>query len=150
MFTGLIIIGALLALAIATAMADTVIQGPVDAGKALEAAAVTKTASFNGTGVDLGAGFAPGGGGQPMDAAVPVTALDFTTTDETYSFKMQESNDNSTYTDCSAVVSALTANVGGSILLTGRVQKRYVRYALTIAGTSPSITYGPIYLTPHR
>jgi hypothetical protein len=131
-------------------MADTKHQGPVDAGKALQAAAVTKTASFDGAALDLGAGFAPGGGGQSMDAAVPVTALDFTTTDETYSFKMQESDDDSTYTDCSPAVSALTANVGSSILLPGRVQKRYVRYSLTIAGTSPSITYGPIFLVPHR
>jgi hypothetical protein len=123
-------------------------MGPVDTGKALQAAAVTKTASFNGAGLDLGSGYAPGGGGQPVQAAVPVTALDFTTTDETYSFKLQHSDDDSTYADCGAAVSALSANVGSSIVLHGTVQRRYVRYALTIAGTTPSITYGPIYLVP--
>lgn len=139
---------ALVAIFSAPAMADTASLGPIDTQLVLAAAAVTKTASFNGTALDMGSGFAPGGGGMPVQASVPVSAADFTSTDETYTFKLQHSTDNSTFTDCGAAISVVAGTVGGSILIHGTILNRYVRYALTAGGTTPSITYGPIYLVP--
>lgn len=137
-----------LAVILAPKMADPQILGPMDTAMPLQAAAVTKTASFNSAGLDLGSGYAPGANGQPCQAAIPISALDFTTGDETYSFKLQDSPDDSTYTDIGAAVSALSANVGSSIVLNGTIKQRYVRLALTEAGTTPSLTYGPVYLRP--
>lgn len=147
----LILLGLLfffIAYATAPAMADPSQLGPVDVGKPIQAAAVTKTATFSGAGLDLGSGFAPGGGGQPFQAAVPISALDFTTGNETYSYQMEHSSDDSTYVACGAAVLAVSADVGSSILLHGTVSRRYVRYTVTLAGTTPSITYGPIYVVP--
>src|SRR4051812_10730322 len=99
MFTAtvLTIVGLLaLTLIIAPKMADTTMQGPQDAGLALQAS-VTKTASFNSAALDLGSGYAPGGGGRPMQGVVNFSAGDFTTGDETYTFKIQDSADNSAW-----------------------------------------------------
>lgn len=102
-------------------------------------AAVTKTASFNGAAYDLGAGYAPGGLGRLLAAVVVATAIDTTDTNETYSFKLQESADGSTgWTDIGAGV-AVTAV--GNVVVKGIVTTRYIRLVLTAAGTTPSITY---------
>ncbi len=130
-------------------MPEPTIIGPQDSQLLLQAS-VTKTTSFNSAGVDLGSGFAPGGGGKPVQAIVTYTAGDFTTGDETYSFKLQDSPDNSTFTDRSpAVVAPVSASApAGSIVIGAFVQQRYVRLVATLAGTTPSITYSA-YLQPN-
>lgn len=109
----------------------------LDAARHIEDA-VTKTADYAGASHDLGEGFAPGGPGLMMAAVVNVAARDFTTEDETYKFKLQESDDNVTFTDAGPQV-AVTAT--GSFAIWGIVSKRYVRADLDVGGTSPSITY---------
>src|SRR3989442_11893992 len=116
--------------------------GMTDAQLGRQAGAVTKTASFNGAALDLGAGYAPVPS-QPVQFSVPVSAADFTSTDETYKLELEESADNSTWTKAGAAVSVLAGDVGAAVIVEGLVATRYVRYALTIGGTTPSITYGP-------
>jgi hypothetical protein len=134
----------LLLLAATLGITDPTIPGIQDVQLRLQAS-VTKTASFNSTALDLGSGFAPKGGGQPMQGIVPVTALDTTSGDETYAFKLQESDDNSTFTDMTPAVSATAVS---TVACKGFVTKRYVRLVLTAAGTTPSITYGDAFLNP--
>ncbi|MGB7158547.1 MAG: hypothetical protein WBD40_10810 [Tepidisphaeraceae bacterium] len=104
----------------------------------------TKTASFNSAGFDLGAGFAPGALGMAAAAVVDVSAADRANSDETYTFKLQESSDNSTFADIgvatSITVSGATSTLGVYVAK-GFISKRYVRLVLTAAGTTPSITY---------
>ncbi len=130
-------------------MPDPTIIGPQDAQLLLQAS-VTKTSSFNSVSVDLGAGFAPAGGGKPVQAVVTYSAADFTTGDETYSFKLQDSADNSSFTDRSAAVAASVsaAAPSGSVVVGGFLQQRYVRLVATLGGTTPSITYAA-YLQPN-
>lgn len=130
------------ALMVGAFMADPTIIGPQDTQLQLQAS-TTKTASFNSAGVDLGSGFAPAGGGQPMQAIVNYSAGDFTTGDETYKFQLTESSDNVTFTACSALVAApvTVAAPAGAITIGATVQKRYVRLEAVLAGTTPSITY---------
>jgi hypothetical protein len=130
-------------------MAEPAHVGPPDATLLLQAS-VTKTASFNSAGLDLGSGFAPGGAGMPVQANVSYSAGDFTTGDETYTFKLEESADNSSFTACSQVVTApvTAAAPGGALAVGGFVKQRYVRLVMTAAGTTPSITY-QAYLSPY-
>jgi hypothetical protein len=123
-------------------MADPTMTGPQDEGLKLQAS-VTKTADFNSTAIDLGSGFAPGGGGRPMQAIVNYSAADFTTTDETYDFWIEDSADNSTFTKRSAPVRAVVSatQVAGSVTIPCGILQRYVRLVLDVAGTTPSITY---------
>ena len=115
----------------------TYIPGPIDANTLIENA-ITKTADFDGTTFDFGAGYAPGGPGQAMAAVIQATALDLTTTDETYAFIIQESADNATWVTISASV-ALTAV--GAKAIPVFISQRYVRAKLDVGGTTPSITY---------
>jgi hypothetical protein len=132
-----------LALIVMPKMADPAIPTPQDVQLLLQDT-VTKTASFDSAGLDLGSGYAPGGGGQAVQGLVNVTAADRADSNETYTFKLQESSDNSTFTDVSPAVavpvSGATATVG-VVQLKGFVVKRYVRLSLTAAGTTPSVTY---------
>ena len=98
----------------------------------------TKTAGFNTPGLDLGAGYAPGGVGQRVAAVVAVVARDTASGDEPYGFTLQESADDATYAACGA---ATTAGANGVLLARGVLTKRYVRLALTAGGTTPSITF---------
>jgi hypothetical protein len=100
---------------------------------------VTKTASFNGDAFDLGAGYAPGGLGRLHAAVVEVAALDKTTGDETYTFKLQESADGANgWTDIGV---GAAASAAGTVIVKGVSTTRYLRLVLTAAGTTPSITY---------
>lgn len=130
-------------------MADPAIIGPQDANLLLQVSA-TKTASFNSTGIDLGSGFAPAGGGFPMQGIVDYSAGDFATGDEAYTFKIQDSPDNSAWTDRSpGVVAPVTvAAPAGAITIGAFIQQRYVRLVATLGGTTPSITY-LAYLQPN-
>ena len=118
-------------------MADPIIPTPQDTRLLLQDT-VTKTATYNAPGVDLGAGFAPGGLGLPAGALVQVTAIDLVDGNETYTFSLQESSDNVTFTACGASANATGV---GTLPVRARVTKRYVRLALTVAGTTPSITF---------
>jgi len=99
---------------------------------------VTKTANFNSAGLDLGSGYAPGGPGQRMTAVVAVVSIDVSDGSETYSFTLQQSDDNATFAACGTAVSTAATGV---VLARGVVTQRYVRLALAAGGTSPSITY---------
>lgn len=120
------------------------IPTPPDAQLTLQAVA-TKTASFDSAALDLGDGFAPGGVGQPMVGVVSVMALDLTSTDETYSFVLQESADGST--GWAAIGAAAASAAVGASLAKGFVTQRFVRLSMTAAGTTPSITYSA-HLSP--
>ena len=118
-------------------MADPIIPTPQDT-KLLLTDTTTKTASFNTPALDLGAGFAPGGLGLPVGGVVQVTAVDVADGNESYAFTLQESSDNVTF--AAASPGAVTGAVG-TYPVRGRISKRFVRLALTIAGTTPSITF---------
>src|SRR3954471_23949488 len=98
----------------------------------------TKTANFNTAGLDLGSGFAPGGLGKPVAAVVDVTALDTSSGNETYSFTLEESNDNASFTATGAAQAVTTT---GAVAVRGRLTKRYARLALVVGGTTPAVTY---------
>lgn len=119
------------------------IPTPQDESMRLESSA-TKTANFDGTAFDQGAGFAPGGIGMPVAAVINVTAADRANSDETYTFQLEESADNVTFTACGPSVSVDVSGAAattGAISVPGFVSQRYVRCKLTVAGTTPSVTY---------
>ena len=118
-------------------MPDPIIPTPQDT-RLLIQDTTTRTAAFNTPGLDLGLGFAPGGLGLPVGAVVQVTAVDVADGNESYNFVLQESADNVTYVPASASVSA---NGVATFAVRGRVTRRFVRLALTVAGTTPSITF---------
>jgi len=124
-------------------MAEPIVPTPQDAQLLLQDT-TTKTAAFNTPSVDLGAGFSPGGLGKPAAAVVQITAVDTADGNETYTFTLQESSDNSTFTVAGAGV---PLNTIGTHAVRGWITKRYVRVALTVGGTTPSITF-KTYLNP--
>ena len=77
----------------------------------------------------------------PLKHATPsakVWSRDLADANETYSFTLQESADNSAFTAAGAA-QAVTAT--GTAVVKGRIKQRYVRLALTTGGTTPSITF---------
>jgi len=98
----------------------------------------TKTASYTGASYDLGAAFAPGGIGIAMAATIAATALDHTSGDETYTFTLQQSPDNATWTAAGGPVAVTAIGLND---VPGYVSMRYVRANLVEAGTTPSLTY---------
>jgi hypothetical protein len=118
-------------------MADPVIPTPQDAQLLLQDT-TTKTAAFNTPAVDFGAGFLPGGLGKPVAAVVQVTALDLVDGNESYTFTLQESSDNVSFTAAGAPA---TATAIGAVAVRGWATKRYLRVALTVGGTTPSVTF---------
>lgn len=96
------------------------------------------TASANGSGIDM----------QLSDGPVHLIAMagatDFTSGDETYSWKLQESDTSGgTYTDITSSngtssVSTTAANTAVYLSVNTRL-KRWVRAVVTIGGTTPSI-----------
>ena len=118
-------------------MPDPIIPTPQDT-RLLIQDTTTKTATFNTPGLDLGAGFLPGGLGLAAGVVLQVTAVDLADGNETYAFTVQESTDNATFTAASA---ATNVNAVGATPLRTRITKRYVRVALTITGTTPSIAF---------
>lgn len=108
---------------------------PQDANLQLMNAA-TKTETFTSDVVDLGAGFAPQPD-MPARVVMNTTALDLTSTNETYTIEVEESADNSTWTKTGL---SFTVTATGLVSKIFGVTKRYVRLAGTLAGTTPSIT----------
>jgi hypothetical protein len=92
------------------------------------------TTSQNGTGVDL----------RGFDGAVAVFEsgiVDNVDTDETYTPKVQESDDNSTFTDVAStdLEGTFAPMVDNEIQRVGyKGSKRYIRSVMTLAGTTPS------------
>jgi len=131
---------AMVAIAMAPAMADVEnrgIPGPQDAELVLQAG-VTKTVDFDGAGLHLGTGFAPGGIGKLISAVITVTALDQTTGNETYAFHLEESADDQTYVDCGV---PLAVAATGVFVAKGIQTLPYSRLVLDVDGDTPSITY---------
>ena len=124
-------------------MPDPTIPTPQDAQLLLQDT-TTKTANYNTPGLDLGQGYAPGGPGRRVSGVVHVTAADRASSDETYAFKLQESDDNVGFVDAGAAealpVAGATATLG-VVLVRGVIRRRYVRLALTVTGTTPSVTF---------
>jgi hypothetical protein len=123
-------------------MADPIVPTPQDA-QLLLTDTTTKTTAFNTPAVDLGAGFNPGGLGRPAAAVVQVSAMDVADGNETYTFTLQESSDNVSFTNAGASVAATP----GAVAVRGWLTKRYARLALVVGGTTPSITFKS-YLNP--
>ena len=118
-------------------MPDPIIPTPQDS-RLLIQDTTTKTATYNTPGLDLGAGFLPGGLGVPAAAVVQATAVDVADGNESYSFVVQESSDNVTFV---AAGGSASVTAVGTTVVRARITKRYVRLALTVAGTTPSITF---------
>lgn len=100
------------------------------------------TANTNGSGVDT-LGF--------NDAMVQIIAgaIDTTTGDETYSFKVQDSADNSTFADVTGLTNTVTATGQLKEIRLAElnlVTKRYIRVVLTVAGTTPIFVGGAVVL----
>lgn len=112
-------------------------RGPVDSQLEIQSS-TTITASTATDGLDLGDGFAPGEPGWPMIADIDVTALDDSSGNESYAGKLQESSDNSNWSDVSPEV---TFDAVGNYSLKGFVSKRFVRFLPALGGTTPSMTY---------
>ncbi|CAI2719744.1 hypothetical protein [Nitrospina watsonii] len=118
-------------------------QSNMDAVNSIAPAAYT--ASANGSGVDL----------QGHDATMVVFSsgvADTTDTDEVYTPKVEESDDNVTFTavaagDMEGTLANLAANSVQRVGYKGG--KRYIRAVLTIAGTTPSVQAAGIVLRGH-
>ena len=118
-------------------MAEPIIPTPQDAQLLLQDT-TTRTASYSTPSIDFGAGFNPGGLGRPIAAVLQVTAADTGDGNESYTFVLQESSDNVSFLSAGAGVAVTTT---GAHAVRGWATKRYVRLALTVAGTTPSITF---------
>lgn len=111
----------------------------------LLSAIAAKTASFASTGVDLG----PANGGYE-DSQVLVTTGVVSGTTPTLDYTVQESDDNSTWSDVtlksdSDAYAQVTATTNTQRVKFKRT-KRYLRINATIAGTTPSFTMGAVLL----
>jgi len=93
-----------------------------------------RTASANGTGVDL----------QGYDGALAIITAD-TITDGTHTPKLQESDDNSTFTDVGStdqVGTALVAITAASVQRIAYIgAKRYIRVVVTVSGATTGGKY---------
>lgn len=106
-------------------------------------ASVIKTASFDSAGVDLKTG-TPNYG---LVARVIYSAAANASGSNTVAWKMQHSDDDSTYYDLASNaennLTLSTTAQAGEAFIPFRTSKRYVRLVLTVngAGTSPTVTY---------
>lgn len=104
-------------------------------------APAARTASANGTGVDL-AGY---------EAALVVFEVG-TITDGTHTPKIQESSDNSTFTDVAAgdllgTLAALASNTNQQVGYIGA--KQYIRAVSTVAGATTGGVYSAVVVKGH-
>jgi hypothetical protein len=96
---------------------------------------VARTATANSTGVDIQ---------QIVDQiAIVIDSAAGTGTSPTLDVKIQESSDNSTFTDISglAFTQITTSASVQKIVLNKGATKRYIRVVSTITGTTPSFSY---------
>jgi hypothetical protein len=129
-------------------MAEPAVIGPQDAQLALQAS-VTKTATFNSTGLDLGSGFAPAGGGMPMirRRAVQRRRLHHRRRDLHVQAPGLPGQLDLDGPQPGGVVGRVASGASGVLTVGAFIQQRYVRLVMTAAGTTPSITYQG-YLNP--
>lgn len=120
-----------------TTTTTTIIPTPQDKRLLLQDT-VTKTASFDSPGLDLGAGFAAGTPGRRVTGLVAVVSRDTASGNEAYAFTLQESADNVTFAACGVPTPVEDRGVA---VVRGVARQRYVRLALVATGTTPSITY---------
>ena len=117
-------------------MADPIIPTPQDT-RLLIQDTTTKTAAFNTPAIDLGAGFSPGGLGLAVGGVVQVTASDLADGNETY------------YVHAPGVDRQRHLlrrrrrrfHRHSAPSRARRLTKRFVRLALTVGGTTPSVTF---------
>lgn len=108
-------------------------------------ASVTKTATFNGAGVDLANGTPLA---DPLWLRVIYSAATNASGSNAVTFSVDHSDDNSTFyaltSGASDVVNLSTTAQSGEIYLPFVTRKRYVRLTATFsgAGSTPTITYG--------
>jgi hypothetical protein len=106
-------------------------------------ASVTKTATFNGAGVDLGTGTPRRG----LKARVIYSAATNASGSNAFTFSIDHSDDNSTFYQTASgaadVVTLSTTAQAGEIFIPFETSKRYVRLTVTQAGagSTPTITY---------
>jgi len=107
-------------------------------------ASVTKTATFQGTAVDLKTGTPRRG----LKARVIYSAATNASGSNTVAFTIEHSDDNSTFYTLSSNaeynLALSTTAQSGEIFLPFETSKRYVRLVATItgAGSTPTVTYG--------
>lgn len=152
MFGTILFIVAIIAITLAVALhLDPQVIGPMDLNLRLITAGAL-TANTNGAAINLGTGFAPPAGGVPMLGIFPFSALDRVSGDETYTIAIQDSPDGSSWTTRATTTTAAegftTTGATGVILLGAFIRANYVRATLTVAGTTPSITFGDCFLQP--
>lgn len=95
---------------------------------------VTRTATFDGTGLDLGAGSC----GTPRRGLVARAVVKTVAgTSPTLALKIQHSNDNTNWVDC-ATFDPSSVTAAAEAFCTFETNRRYVRASGTIGGTSPS------------
>jgi hypothetical protein len=105
---------------------------------------VTKTATFNGTAVDLKTGTPRRG----LKARVIYSAATNASGSNTVAFTIDHSDDNSTFYTLSSNaennIALSTTAQSGEIFIPFETSKRYVRLTCTIsgAGSTPTVTYG--------
>lgn len=104
-----------------------------------------RTATANGAGVDLQGYTQPGG--RQMKAIL--TNGTTSGTSPTLDVKIQESDDNSVFTDISGATFA-QKTAAGNEEIHFRTNKRYVRAVATIGGTTPSFTFAVLLLVGKR
>lgn len=102
----------------------------------------TRTADANGTGVDT-QGY--------RDAMLVVQAgdIDTVSTDETYVVELQESDDNSTFSNVATISVTITADNQTGVARIPELnvaRKRYLRAVLNVGGTTPSIAGSAVFL----
>lgn len=102
----------------------------------------TRTADANGTGVDT-LGY--------RDAMLVVQAgdIDLANADETYVVELEESDDNSTFTDVATISITITADNQTKVARIPELnvaRKRYLRAVLNVSGTTPSFPGSAVFL----
>lgn len=104
--------------------------------------AAVLTASANGTGVDT-QGYSDG------LLVVQAGAIDLASGNETYTFTVEESDDNSSFSAVSGLSTTVTANNQTKLVALknlGVTRKRYLRAVFTAAGTTPSCAFSAVIL----
>lgn len=100
-----------------------------------------RTADANGTGVDTQ-------GYEDAMLVVPVGDIDLASADETYQVKVEESDDNVTFTTTTITATVSADNQVGvaRIAELNVARKRYLRAVLDVGGTTPSIPMSALFL----
>ena len=114
----------------------------------------TISVNTNHSTIDLGATF---GVTVAPQVGCYITAIDSTTGDEGYTWTLHQSDDNFAADDDTIGTKTIQSAAAGDLaevpsavvcFTTDSITKRYIRLVITVAGTTPSVTYSS-YLTAH-